>query len=476
MTDPKPDQAHRTPETARLAALLQKREPGVQICGISGPGGVGKSYLLRHVAGSLDLDALGWLQLSIDGSNEQSRGDFFGLINGQLAKQTLPPPAVTGDDYFPQVRRVASIHRALVQAVAAELQDRSKSSQAPDAVKAAALALLQAGQRLNKALPKTAEYVNLRRVNLHDGSVAQTLDEAWELVERLDALRDSTALPGPLRDALGMTYKARVRTDLYNVTADALITDLSAALWGYRKQDWWRITHQPIAGRDRLLLILDDFEALAPTLEEFLVGALIPKLAEAPFQTLLVILGRDDLEAMHPAWGQHCRKYIKDQIRLAPFSRADAHELMASAGVPEARRDDMFEMTQGFPFLLGLLIDGLGEEGASSALFLRKFFDRTTRWMTAEEREWLIRVCYLDAVNLDSLKPLFPDVDVERVQSWFEREASIRDPAATQFQVRPLIREKVLRYQELRAPSRHQELHALAHQGRLPAEAPATTP
>ncbi len=141
---------------------------------------------------------------------------------------------------------MASIHRALVQAVAAELQDRAKSSQAPEAVKAAALALLQAGQRLNKALPKTAEYVNLRRVNLHDGSVAKTLDEAWELVQRLDALRESTALPGPLRDALGMTYKARVRTDLYNVTADALITDLSAALWGYRKQDWWRITHQPI--------------------------------------------------------------------------------------------------------------------------------------------------------------------------------------------------------------------------------------
>ncbi|MEO5728390.1 MAG: hypothetical protein ABI134_09345, partial [Byssovorax sp.] len=166
-------------------------------------------------------------------------------------------------------------------------------------------------------------------------------------------------------------------------------------------------------------------------------------------------------------------KYIKEQIRLAPFSREDAHELLASAGVPAARRDDMFELTQGFPFLLGLLIDGLGEEGASSALFLRKFFDRTTRWMSAEEREWLVRVCYLDAVNLDSLKPLFPDVDVEKVQSWFEREASIRDPAATQFQVRPLIREKVLRYQELRAPSRHHELRALAREARLPL---ATTP
>lgn len=460
------DQAHRTTETARLTALLQKREKGLSICGISGPGGVGKSYLLRHVEAQVDLHALGWLRLMIDGSNEQSRGDFFGLIDGQLAKPSLPAPAVTANDYFPQERRVASIHRALVQAVAAELH-ATAASKAPDAVKGAALALLKAGQRLNKTMPVTAKYVDLRRINAGHDNVSGTLDEAWELVQKLDALRDSTSLPGPLRDAFGMSYKSRVRTDLYNVTADALVTDLAAALSGYQKKDWWRLTHRPIAGLDRLLLVIDDFEALAPTLEDFLVGALIPRLAEAPFPTLLVILGRDDLEAMSPAWAQHCRKYIKEQIRLAPFSREQAHDLLATAGVPAARREQMFELTQGFPFLLGLLIDGLGEEGASSALFLRKFFDRTTRWMSSEERDWLVRICYLDAVNLDSLATIFPAADVEKVQSWFEREASIRDPAATQFQVRPLIREKVLRYQELRAPSRHQELRAKARSSRL---------
>ena len=162
MSDPPHDNAHRTPETARLSALLQKREKGLSICGISGPGGVGTSYLLRHVEAQLDLQALGWLRLMIDGSNEQSRGDFFGLIDGQLAKQSLPPPAETANDYFPQVRRVASIHRALVQAVAAELHATS-ASKAPDAVKGAALALLKAGQRLNKTMPVTAKYVDLRR-------------------------------------------------------------------------------------------------------------------------------------------------------------------------------------------------------------------------------------------------------------------------------------------------------------------------
>ena len=48
------------------------------------------------------------------------------------------------------------------------------------------------------------------------------------------------------------------------------------------------------------------------------------------------------------------------------------------------------------------------------------------------------------------------------MQDWFEHEASIRDPTAPVFRVRPIIREKVLQYQALRAPARHRELLALA--------------
>ena len=69
-----------------------------------------------------------------------------------------------------------------------------------------------------------------------------------------------------------------------------------------------------------------------------------------------------------------------------------------------------------------------------------------------------MRVCYLEKVNEDTLKPLFPGEDVRRIQDWFEKEPSIRDPSASYFRVRPLIRDKVVRYQEVRAPSRHPEL------------------
>ena len=116
-----------------------------------------------------------------------------------------------------------------------------------------------------------------------------------------------------MRDVLGTTLRGRVKSDLYNVTADALLTDLSAALGGSPARDMLRFTHPPIPGVERLLLIIDDFEALAPTLEEFFVGALVPQLAEAAFPVTMVLLGRDELDAMHPAWSQHCRQYIQDQ-------------------------------------------------------------------------------------------------------------------------------------------------------------------
>lgn len=453
---PDAPEIHRGSEVTRLARAIESPTDRLSICAVSGPGGVGKSYLLHHVLERVAPASRGYLTLSVDGSNRASRGDFFGLVDAQLLPRSLPAPARRGRDYFPQVRKVASLHRALVGAVSRELDG------APPPLKDAAVALLRAGHLLNKLSRKSRGYLDVSALHVSDASVRDSLDVAWDAVASLRALRESSALPGPLRDLLGITLRERVGRDLYNVTADALLTDLSALLVGYRKQDWATLTHDPVDGFSRLLLIVDDFEAVAPVLEEFLVGSLVPRLAEAQFQTVMVVLGRDDLDAMHPAWAQHCGRHLRDQIRLAPFGRDDAFALLEEAGVAPERREGFYQSTQGFPFLLHLLVEEAGAEGADSALFLRKFYDRTTRWMSEREAQWFVRVCYLDAVNEDTLPRLFPAAEVARVQDWFEHEASIRDPAAPVFRVRPIIREKVLQYQELRAPARHRELLALA--------------
>lgn len=69
-------------------------------------------------------------------------------------------------------------------------------------------------------------------------------------------------------------------------------------------------------------------------------------------------------------------------------------------------------------------------------------------------------------MNEDTLRLVVPEEDISAVQDWFEGEASIRDPSASTFRVRPLIREKVLSYIEVRSPNRHRELRSRAQAGR----------
>jgi hypothetical protein len=448
--------AYRPSEATRLRTVITGHSVGLAICGISGPGGIGKSYLVDHVLSSLEPGNEGWLSLRVDAAQAQARGDFFALIDGQFARRSLASPADPSVDYFPATRRVAAAHRDLVARVAKELEREG----APEDVRRAAGAVLKAAHFLNRAIPKTREFIDIAKYNLEPDAVNDRVDEAWDTINTLKTFRESDWLPEVVRDRLGMNLTSRLKRDLYGVTADALVSDLSAALPGHSPEE----AQRRIPGLDRLLLVVDDYEALGATLSDFLISSLIPRLAEARFATMLIVAGRDDLEDTHPGWGQHCKRYLTDQIRLRPFDAETAELLMAAEGVAEGRRAAIYELTQGFPLLLSLAIEEASTDGAS-ALFLKRFFDRTTRWMSREEREWFTRTCYLDEVNEDTLGLVFPEEDVGAVQDWFEGEASIRDPSAPIFRVRPLIREKVLSYIEVRSPKRHHELRSRAQGG-----------
>jgi hypothetical protein len=436
----------RQSEISTLRELVARPTAGLSIVSISGPGGVGKTFLWREAIEGPDADTAGAVVLSVDAASPSSRVELFALLEG-LCRRSLPPPADPRKDYFPRLRELAAHHRELERAVVAEV--RGDHAGVPEET---LVALLRAGRVLNAQLP-----LPLR-------AAVKMVEEpdVRAFVRGARAMRERTVLPGPLRDALGITRRNRVKSDLYRLLAEELRGDLSAAIGGYEGRDRARLTQGSIRGARRLVLVIDDYEAVGELLGDFLVGALVPELALAPFDTVLVIVGRDDLEATHAGWAQHARQYLRATVRVAPFDRGAAFSLLEAAGLPEARWQAMFEATQGYPFLLTLAIEEATSEGAQSALFLRKFYDRTTRWMTPDEQGWFSRICYLDVVNEDSLARVFPVEMVRGVQDWFEREASIRDPASPVFRVRPLIREKVLRYLEVRAPSRHAELVALA--------------
>jgi hypothetical protein len=205
-------------------------------------------------------------------------------------------------------------------------------------------------------------------------------------------------------------------------------------------------------------LVIDDYEDNCQVLGDFLVSALVPRLADAGFQVTMVICCRDDLVSTNSSWSQHVQKWMKEDLRLKPFDKATAVELMTAAGVPAERHEALFDATKGFPFLLTLAIEEATTVEGQSALFAKKFFERTTRWMNEDQREWFKRICYLEHVDEDTLARVVPKAQVREVQDWFENEASIRDPDTARFAVRPLIRLKTLEYLEVRSPTWHREM------------------
>ena len=358
------------------------------------------------------------------------------------------------------MRKVAAAHQNLVEKATAELSTREG---APSEVKEAAVALLRAGHLLNQTIPKSRKYLDVTSLGLDEHNTPDVLDEAWDTVGTLQALGTSATLPEPIGKVLGQNLRRRVRRDLFNVTADAFMDDLASMIGasddGLRKKLRKKTSlHKGIAGSYRLLMVFDDYETLAPLLGDFLLGSLLPRLAAAPFPTLLVVGCRDDLEATHPGWGQHAKKWMREEIRLTSFDEETAFGLMAEAGIAKEKWTEIYDATRGFPYLLTLAIEEETEADADSALFAKKFFDRTTRWMTPREQEWFATVCYLDKIDEDTLRTFFTKEEVPLVQDWFERESSIRDPASQSFQMRPLVRKKTLRYLKTRSPSRHREM------------------
>src|SRR4051812_8868044 len=103
-----PEPTHRDAELTRVVSPLTGAHTGLRIPRVSGPGGVGKSSLLRLAIEAARAQDPRWLLLSAGGASEAARHDFFALVEGQLARSALPPPAKPRHDHFPRVRKIAA--------------------------------------------------------------------------------------------------------------------------------------------------------------------------------------------------------------------------------------------------------------------------------------------------------------------------------------------------------------------------------
>jgi hypothetical protein len=258
----------------------------------------------------------------------------------------------------------------------------------------------------------------------------------------------------------GAKRRNRVRANVPGHLAQALVGDLGAQVDGHRYR--------------RLLLVLDDYESLEPVLGTFLLDELLPRLRDEEYETTLVIVGRDRVRdsgsGSGASWKQHYAANLVPDIELKHLSKAESASLIRSRLGPDA--DDavvqrIITDTEGYPYLIDSEIEDV-LSGGGTALSLRNFIYRTTRWMTAEQQQWMQAVCFLDVVNEDSIAEVLPDVSASTVLDWFERESSIRSPHTKRYAVLQIIRSRVMAYVQNRSPKKYERLQEAASKVRPP--------
>jgi hypothetical protein len=136
------------------------------------------------------------------------------------------------------------------------------------------------------------------------------------------------------------------------------------------------------------------------------------------------------------------------KIEVAPLARPEMDQLVESYGVlAQTEKERAWKDTQGYPYYVQLWIDEIAEGGHPGASMLKQFYDRTTRWMNEQQKEWLQYTLFLDQVNIRTLREMIGDEEqAKAVQKWFECEGSVRDPKGASFCVREYIRSRLKDY------------------------------
>jgi|ERR1051325_3032200 hypothetical protein len=416
-------------------------KPGTErfrIIGISGLGGVGKSYLFESVLRESKNDLTDALIIRIDGSNAQFLRDFAAMVDYQLAPQSLPPPADPRRDYFHLTRRLVHGLYSLRRSVESELDREPKID---EHIKNVAKAVYRARPLLAK-IPKVGPWISSLLQTLEDTQAHQHLPQAFNALSNLHALKARRRFFGLRR------VHEIVAHDPYNSIADAYRGDLQSALVRYRSKDRSAALPGRLRGVNRFLLIVDDFETTGEAFGEFLVESLLRSLQHSPLPVLAVFIGRDDLAEEHTGFHQHFSKAIIRKVRLQPFASAEAIRYLQNAGYTSEAAQVIYQKSGGYPFLLSLFAEHQSDEEQQTILFYQRFFERTTHWMTQEEKDWLLGLIYLDTVNTGTIAVMLPGTDAKVVLEWFGKEASVRDASARHYVVHPFIREMLLTYHQ----------------------------
>jgi hypothetical protein len=420
-----------------IHSLLSNNDSGLQILGVSGPGGIGKSWAVATALREFDLARNGIIRIALDAADQALLAQPVEFVARYLTPPQLPQPASLAVDNFPRTRAVLQAFRSVCEQASRDHRISSLVQAGHGFVRP----LIDVGVWLNDLAPRTRDRVDMRSIRADEQAAYASL------MTILHGYRQARSLWPWNRTANA------VRRDLTSTMGEAIALDFKALVDGFTLTDphtYTTMTASPVHGCTKVLLILDDYEMLHQAMGGLLLNAVLTAFRDYQLPIRVIILGRDDIAAMDVRFTQHFGRHILGQHRLGVMPEEEALLLLAAAGYDPAEARTIHAEAGGYPYIIGHYLEH-GKEAVSSALGAKTLYDRTVKWMDEEQRSWLAIVVRLDVVSLSSLRATgLSEAEAGRIMAWFESEPSLRDPVSPMFTVNRLLRPHLCRYLDVR--------------------------
>ena len=385
------------------------------IVSIAGPGGSGKSYVLRR-AHELYGTRCVWAQVDHENPEESEEGllRLMGDIAIRLKDGGCPLP--TFDKEFARVR--SAIRRG-TNANNTGIVNAGRTVQGGAKVASIASELLKAAGHVTKSL------------NLI-GAVAEV---GTSIYERISAQRQET-----IDAILSSRY-------IQDVNA-AICEDLAAFMSKQEKE--YILPRRPV-------IVLDSYELIGPLADQWLRTLFLPR--AATFGAVVLIAGRYHLLRFNTRWADY--QGAVEYVDLPPFDTDEARTyLTALPGKPDADRADyLVKLTGGLPLFLATAATLPSEEDTIKALAGRVLEEIEAEWRPAA-----LDLSLADGFNLDTVMQIIPDA--AKAEKTFNRlsNATFIEGQAGRWRYQPTVQAILSRYRALESPLRTAEVRRLLGQ------------
>ena len=444
----------------KIKSRFEKSNPKVTITSIGGSGGIGKTYLLNKLLEDTFLDDSPYLVLFPETKKIDSFEKYIteGMLNS--ANGVLP---VT-EGYFNETSKLIKVWKELENKRKKELlkysQKNAELKEIDDAIIDDIFNVI--GIFSNAFL----EYKELKKYLGEKGLTPKQCEEMANLLKNLKKKGIHNPFEGRVPDfSRKRTIRYNVINDFNEAACNAMLNDISYILGneqGIKEKIKFKATRGSEAKKmNNLVVIIDDYELYQEQLNAYFLDYFIPGVRKKPFNTQIILVGRDLILDTSAEWD----KYVKDieQFEITTFDRESCMEYLNSLDIyDEEIIERLISDTEGYPYMLYLEAISYKSGGDISAHKKKLFYDRITKWMNGNEKVWFEALCFLDVINIDTVKKMLPNDDGEKVFYWFANQASIRDSKSIHYRVKPFLKSKTMDYLQSKSPEYYEELYNLA--------------